>query len=47
MASGATKQCCLASVIEDRRMFELGIAAIGAISLSIFLVHALEAYLTH
>jgi hypothetical protein len=37
----------LHQLFEDRRMFELGIAAIGAISLSIFLVHALEAYLTH
>ena len=28
-------------------MFELAIAVIAAISLSIFLVHAIEAYLTH
>jgi hypothetical protein len=28
-------------------MFELGIAVIAAISLSIFLVHAVEAYLNH
>jgi hypothetical protein len=28
-------------------MFELAIAVIAATSLSIFLVHAIEAYLTH
>jgi hypothetical protein len=36
-----------ALVFEDRPMFEIAIAVFAAISVSIFLVHAVEAYLTH
>jgi hypothetical protein len=37
----------VAFVFEDRPMFEIAIAVTAAISVSIFLVHAVEAYLTH
>jgi len=40
-------QLSLHQLFEDRPMFEIAIAIIAAISLSIFLVHAVEAYLTH
>jgi|HubBroStandDraft_2_1064218.scaffolds.fasta_scaffold64445_3 hypothetical protein len=43
----ATVTVAFASIVEDRPMFELAIAVIAATSLSIFLVHAIEAYLTH
>ena len=43
----ATVTVAFASIVEDRHMFELAIAVIAATSLSIFLVHAIEAYLTH
>jgi hypothetical protein len=36
----------LHQLFEDRRMFDIAIAVIAAVSLSIFLVHAVEAYLT-
>jgi hypothetical protein len=40
-------QLPLHQLFEDKPMFELAIAVIAAISLRIFLVHAVETYLTH